>query len=46
VAKLHVRLDLHSLLPRFVLVESAKAAEPHPCRASLRGRQSRRDRHL
>jgi hypothetical protein len=28
-AKLHVRLDLHSLLPRFVLVESAKAAEPH-----------------
>jgi len=23
-AKLHVRLDLHSLLPRFVLVESAK----------------------
>ena len=26
-AKLHVRLDLHSLLPRFVLVESAKAAD-------------------
>jgi hypothetical protein len=26
-AKLHVRLDLRSLLPRFVLVESAKAAE-------------------
>jgi Transposase DDE domain len=25
-AKLHLRLDLHSLLPRFVLVESAKAA--------------------
>src|SRR6266446_6984221 len=24
-AKLHVRLDLHSLLPRFVLIESAKA---------------------
>jgi hypothetical protein len=26
-AKLHVRLDLHSLLPRFVLIESAKAAD-------------------
>ena len=26
-AKLHVRLDLHILLPRFVLVESAKAAD-------------------
>jgi Transposase DDE domain len=26
-AKLHVRLDLHSLLPRFVLVDSAKAAD-------------------
>jgi len=26
-AKLHLRLDLHSLLPRFVLVESAKAAD-------------------
>jgi hypothetical protein len=26
-AKLHVRLELHSLLPRFVLVESAKAAD-------------------
>jgi hypothetical protein len=26
-AKLHVHLDLHSLLPRFVLVESAKAAD-------------------
>jgi hypothetical protein len=26
-AKLHVRLDLHSLLPRFVLVESAKTAD-------------------
>ena len=26
-AKLHVRLDLHRLLPRFVLVESAKAAD-------------------
>jgi hypothetical protein len=26
-AKLHVRLDLHSLLPRFVLVESAKATD-------------------
>jgi hypothetical protein len=26
-AKLHVRLDLHSLLPHFVLVESAKAAD-------------------
>jgi hypothetical protein len=26
-AKLHVRLDLHSLLPSFVLVESAKAAD-------------------
>lgn len=26
-AKLHVRLDLHSLLPRFVLVESARAAD-------------------
>lgn len=26
-AKLHVRLDLQSLLPRFVLVESAKAAD-------------------
>jgi len=26
-AKLHVRLDLHSLWPRFVLVESAKAAD-------------------
>jgi hypothetical protein len=26
-AKLHLRLDLHRLLPRFVLVESAKAAD-------------------
>jgi hypothetical protein len=26
-AKFHVRLDLHSLLPRFVLAESAKAAD-------------------
>jgi Domain of unknown function (DUF4372) len=37
---------MHSLLARFVLVESAQAAEPHPCRASLCGRPSRPDRHL
>jgi hypothetical protein len=39
-AKLHVRLDLRSLLPRFVLVESAKAAESIRAASATRGKRS------
>jgi hypothetical protein len=43
-AKLHVRLDLHSLLPRFVLVESAKRPTVFAPRKSAR--ESNRARSL